>query len=113
MSDGTAVPDAMSPEARIARALNLLAAGVLAILCLVAVAVVLEPMPPHPADYGEGRGWGIVMLAVGLPFVGLFWLAAEGFRRHARWRWLAQLAALSPLWLSAIAELLQALGRLR
>ena len=75
MSDGTAVPDAMSPEARIARALNLLAAG--------------------------------------LPCVGLFGLAAEGFRRHARWRWLAQLAALSPLWLSAIAELLQALGRLR
>ncbi len=106
-------PGAMSPEARLARGLNLFAAGALAILCLLALGMVFEPMPPDPPNHGESRGWGIVIFVFTVPFIVLFWLAAEGFRRHARWRWIAQLAALSPLWLSAILEVIEAIGRLR
>jgi hypothetical protein len=109
--ESPAVPAAIPPDTRLARRLNLFAAGALGVLCVVALGIALKPMPPNPSDYGEGRGWGIVIVVVTLPFIALFWLAAEGFRRHARWRWIAQLAALSPLWLSAIVELVEALGR--
>ena len=113
MGESHTVPATMSSEARLARGLNMFAAGALAIVCLLALGMVFEPMSPNRTDHGEGRGWGIVIFVLCVPFVGLFLLAAEGFRRHARWRWIAQLAALSPVWLSVILDLIEALSRLR
>jgi hypothetical protein len=112
MGESDAATAATSPEARLARGLNVVAAGALAIFCLMALGMIFEPMSPDRTDHGEGRGWGIVIFVLCVPFVGLFWLAAEAFRRHAPWRWIAQCAALSPVWLWVIADVLEALVRL-
>ena len=98
-------PAAIAPEARLARVLNLLGAGVLAAACIVSVIMVVAPMPPHPADYGEHRGAGLILLVFGVPFTALFWLAAEGFRRGARWRWVVQIIALSPIVVLVLVKL--------